>query len=401
MQPTAPSRRVPEPPATDAAPPVRRRAALQAVPNLAVRPLAGHQRKPAALAKLPATDPALPVRSRTAPLYVGPRPRSTASAPRGGAQLSSERPGDSCSGGSERQRAWGLHSIPCGVSCTTRSARAAAAAECVTSTQRGALLAHLRGQQRRSRVAAVAGSRLPVGSSASTSAGRCTSARAIATRCSCAARERARQRAAEPGEADRVEHRATRAASGRRSSSSGSATFCADVQVRQHVEGLEHEAQVARGASARARLVVQRGDVCRRSSATVPASRRVQAGDAVEQRRLADARLAEDRDELAGRDVEVDTLRTPSRRRSAWPGRSMRSGHERQALAQSPAATQCVDDAQSGVERTRAAHARALRGHAAQPGELALGELARRGDAALAQRRASSPAASAGCHAWR
>jgi acyl-CoA synthetase (AMP-forming)/AMP-acid ligase II len=31
------------------------------------------------------------------PLYVGPRPRSTASAPRGGEQLSSERPGDSCS----------------------------------------------------------------------------------------------------------------------------------------------------------------------------------------------------------------------------------------------------------------------------------------------------------------
>ena len=30
-------------------------------------------------------------------LYVGPRPRRTASAPRGGEQLSSERPGDSCS----------------------------------------------------------------------------------------------------------------------------------------------------------------------------------------------------------------------------------------------------------------------------------------------------------------
>jgi acyl-coenzyme A synthetase/AMP-(fatty) acid ligase len=38
----------------------------------------------------------------SSPLYVGPRPRSTASAPSGGEQLSSERPGDSCSGGLTR-----------------------------------------------------------------------------------------------------------------------------------------------------------------------------------------------------------------------------------------------------------------------------------------------------------
>jgi len=42
--------------------------------------------------------PGRPKPART-PLYVGPRPRSTASAPRGGEQLSSERPGDSCLGG--------------------------------------------------------------------------------------------------------------------------------------------------------------------------------------------------------------------------------------------------------------------------------------------------------------
>jgi hypothetical protein len=49
---------------------------------------------------------AVPSKARPS-LYVGPRPRSTAAAPRGCEQLSSERSGDSCSGGRSRYSASG------------------------------------------------------------------------------------------------------------------------------------------------------------------------------------------------------------------------------------------------------------------------------------------------------
>ena len=46
---------------------------------------------------------------------------------------------------------------------------------------------------------------------------------------------------------------------------------------------------------------------------TEPASMRVEAGDAVEERRLADARLADDGDELAGAEDEVDAFEDRAR----------------------------------------------------------------------------------------
>ena len=130
----------------------------------------------------------------------------------------------------------------------TRSADAAAARECVTSTPAAPLRRARHRAAARSPARRCRGSRLPVGSSASTSAGRCTSARAIATRCSSppeSSRGMLRARSARP---TAVQHRGdalARAAAPRSpSSASGSATFSRDRQVRQHVERLEHEAHV-------------------------------------------------------------------------------------------------------------------------------------------------------------
>lgn len=89
------------------------------------------------------------------------------------------------------------------------------------------------------------------------------------------------------------------------------------VQMGQDVEGLKHEAVVA-APQARHRVVVQPLD--RRGAdpdaATVD---RLQAGDAVEQRRFAYARLTDDRNALArldaqGKPVEEGALRRPGER---------------------------------------------------------------------------------------
>ena len=74
------------------------------------------------------------------------------------------------------------HRNPCAVSSSARSARAAAACEWVASRQ-AAPLARTCSARTVSTRSAVDGSRLPVGSSARIRRGRCTSARAIATRC--------------------------------------------------------------------------------------------------------------------------------------------------------------------------------------------------------------------------
>ena len=71
---------------------------------------------------------------------------------------------------------------PSFVSTSTRSAVAAAACEWVTIMP-DALFALISARMSLSISCAVSGSRLPVGSSASTSFGQCTSARAMATRC--------------------------------------------------------------------------------------------------------------------------------------------------------------------------------------------------------------------------
>src|SRR5574337_71666 len=73
--------------------------------------------------------------------------------------------------------------MPCAVRRSTRSARAAAACAWVTSTS-AAPCSRVWAMSKSMTRAAVPGSRLPVGSSASSRAGRCTSARALATRCS-------------------------------------------------------------------------------------------------------------------------------------------------------------------------------------------------------------------------
>ena len=76
--------------------------------------------------------------------------------------------------------------------------------------------ADLAGEQIAARSSAVSGSRLPVGSSASTSAGRCTSARATATRCSSPPDKLARHAAAAVSQPDGAEQRGTRARPARR-----------------------------------------------------------------------------------------------------------------------------------------------------------------------------------------
>jgi hypothetical protein len=76
------------------------------------------------------------------------------------------------------------------------------------------------------------------------------------------------------------------------------------VQVRQHVEGLEHEADVL-APPQRAGVVAEGADVhaIQRDRALVPV---VQRGHAVQQRRLADAGFAHDGDELTGRHAQRD-----------------------------------------------------------------------------------------------
>jgi hypothetical protein len=70
------------------------------------------------------------------------------------------------------------------------------------------------------------------------------------------------------------------------------------------MEGLEDEAHVA-AAPQRERIVVAVVEA-RAVDADLARIRAVEAGDDVEQRRLARARLADDGEPFAGRDVEVD-----------------------------------------------------------------------------------------------
>ena len=73
---------------------------------------------------------------------------------------------------------------------------------------------------------------------------------------------------------------------------------------------LEHEADVALADAARQRVVA----VEQHLSLVRP----FEAGDDAQQRRLAGARRAEQRNQLAGLDVQVDASRAPRRHRSAW-----------------------------------------------------------------------------------
>ena len=119
--------------------------------------------------------------------------------------------------------------MPPAVRRSTRSACRAAPAECVTSRQ-ALPLSRQRATSASSTAAAVSGSRLPVGSSASSSAGWCTSARAMATRCSCPPLSCAGRRAASAPRPTASRAERTRAESGRPSRRRGSSTLSATLR---------------------------------------------------------------------------------------------------------------------------------------------------------------------------
>jgi hypothetical protein len=84
-----------------------------------------------------------------------------------------------------------------------------------------------------------------------------------------------------------------------------------DRQVRQDVERLEHESELA-SPRQRAAGVVERGKV-RAVDFDAPRVRAVQPGDQVEQRGLPRARLADDRDVLARSDPERQLVENRAR----------------------------------------------------------------------------------------
>ena len=164
-------------------------------------------------------------------------------------------------------------------------------------------------------------SRAPVGSSASRTAGRLTTARAIASRWRspplsvagnfrrCSAEARAGRASRRPG--------ASASPRDRPASSAGDGHVLADGQVVEQVEELEDEADVRAAEPGGSRLAEPvDADAVDRDLAL---RRPVEAADEVEQRRLAAAGRAHDRGDAAGLDVEIDAHRAPEpkHRRSA------------------------------------------------------------------------------------
>ena len=152
---------------------------------------------------------------------------------------------------------------------------------------------------------------MPVGSSAKTSAGRPTRARATATRCCWppdSSDGRWRSRSPRPTVRDRP-RRASARSGLRPASACGSVMFSARVSVGHQVERLEHEADAV-AAQQRELLVGQRAQVD--VADQDPAGReRVEPGDAVHERRLARARRAHDRREAPGGEGDVDAVEGP------------------------------------------------------------------------------------------
>ena len=164
-------------------------------------------------------------------------------------------------------------------------------------------------------------SRLPVGSSANTTAGRESSARAIATRCCCPPESSAGRWVAAVRQADGVEQRALPLGIGL---AAGDRERQLDVllrrQHRQQVEELEDEADLV-AAQPRQLLVVEPDDLgsVDRDRAR---RRRVEPGEDVHERRLPGAGRAHDRGELAARKLGGDAAKRV---------------HDRVALAVAPA----------------------------------------------------------------
>ena len=163
----------------------------------------------------------------------------------------------------------------------------------------------------------VAESRLPVGSSASSTRGPLASARAIATRCcsppeSCEGRCEARGR-----EPDAVEQRARAAVAlgGREArGASAASTFCAAVSVGIRLNCWKTNPSVSRRSAASSPSPIRARSWP--SNSTRAARRAVERAEQLQQRRLARARRAGDDDELAGADLEVDAVDGRDLRRS-------------------------------------------------------------------------------------
>ena len=151
---------------------------------------------------------------------------------------------------------------------------------------------------------AEARSRLPVGSSASNTAGSITTARAIATRCRSPPESWSGRWAARCVEPDRVERRPPRAPAAPRGRRPGEQHRQLDVaerrEARQQVEELEHETDPV-PAQQRALLLRERADLAPLEQ-VAPARRPVEAADDVQQRGLAGAGGPDERDVLAARD---------------------------------------------------------------------------------------------------
>ena len=276
-----------------------------------------------------------------------------------------------------------------------RSARAAAAREWVTSRQAAPLRAHLLGEAAPSRARRWPDRGCRSARRRGSAAGRCTSARAIATRCSWPPESVCGRRAAKPA---RPTAASTSRHARRRRRCPAAAAAGRRWRRRSGAAGRGRPGTRSRGrarrSSACAALVEVRGRRCRRC-ARVPASMRVEPGDAVEEGRLADARFADDGDELAGVEREVDAGEDGGRRRSAWRAIRSRAGPCRSACGRrlGRAAPVAPQRARAHARRTRSSASAASQAtrlpprHRAQPGQLALGELARRGAAARLQAR--------------
>ena len=207
---------------------------------------------------------------------------------------------------------------------STRCATAAARASWVTIT---IVWPYSSTERRRSsRISPlVAESRFPVGSSAKSTVGFETSARAIATRCCCPPESSdgpVRQPVGEPDVADQlVEPAVLRLLAG---DGEREEDVLLRVQHRQEVEELEHEADVL-APQLREVVVSERRDL-RPGDLDIPGRRLVEPREDVHQRRLPRARGPHHRGRLARRDVR----RT---RRAARPRRSLlrRTGASRRA----------------------------------------------------------------------
>ncbi len=173
-----------------------------------------------------------------------------------------------------------------------------------------AALSRLIWARRISRItAALSGSRLPVGSSASTSAGRCASARATATRCISppdSSRGRLPARCARPTAVSSSSTRCAAAGPASPLSASGRPTLRATLRCGSRWKAWNTKPMRARRT--RVRAVSSRLREVAALEQDLARVGHVEPGDEVEQRGLADAGLAHDRDVLARLHRELEAV---------------------------------------------------------------------------------------------